>query len=554
MYSTLIVDDEPLMRQYLDKNLSLICPDFYVTGIASDGLEAVELLQKQTFDLVITDIKMPEMDGLKLARHIFDKSPETKVIIISGYNEFEYARLAIKYGVSDYLLKPLSDDNISETLTRMKTELDIQIARRNHILSSSHYLQYSDTEIKSALLSAAITENNEAIQVLYNILKERNLTFMKSYATILLLCIDELHLLLQERRVPENTTYQLELNQRCKAYCNLNDYAIAYDNHGYTVVLLTAENEEDLPVLAKTVYEKIVHTCWNRKQLKILSSFGYGAEDLMKLAASYSSATQALALNLKNAPSPITSNYFISQSKFLNELHTICAALYTDYISKNTNKTLSDLYLYITLFEKEINIAAILRYASYLIRYLAKKCNIRTEHVLSAFRELTNGIDQKLNTDSFHRENVHALFLQVIRVLEHDDVFTLIPEAENIVESAKEFICTHYHQQISLSMVADSLKVNPSYLSDIFHKSIGEPYTKFLTRVRMEQALLLLKSNPNGKVYQIAEKTGFVSAKHFNNVFKKYYGFTPTEYLTRNSSSSCPQCIVPGAKTGDRES
>jgi YesN/AraC family two-component response regulator len=71
MYTTLIVDDEQLMRQYLETNLSLICSDFCVTGIACDGLEAVDLIKKQSFDLVITDIKMPEMDGLNLAKYIF---------------------------------------------------------------------------------------------------------------------------------------------------------------------------------------------------------------------------------------------------------------------------------------------------------------------------------------------------------------------------------------------------------------------------------------------------------------------------------------------------
>ncbi len=126
--------------------------------------------------------------------------------------------------------------------------------------------------------------------------------------------------------------------------------------------------------------------------------------------------------------------------------------------------------------------------------------------------------------------------MQVIIALAQDDLFRLIPENPNVAESAKEYICTHYQEQISLAMVADYLNMNPSYLSDLFHKSMGESYTKFLTRVRMEQALLLLKSNPNEKIYVIAEKTGFVSPKHFNNVFKKYYGFTPTEYIARKNN------------------
>lgn len=534
MYRTLIVDDEPLMRQYLGNNLSEICSDFSVTGIACDGLEAVELLQKQTFDLVITDIKMPEMDGLKLAKYIFDSELRPKVIIISGYNEFEYARLAIKYGVSDYLLKPLSDDDISETLAKIKSELNSEAVKDSPLISINDYDNYTDQEVKAELLSALINGNISTIQLLYNVLQSRKLNFVKSYSAILLFCLDELPLILQEKKVLENTSYKLELNQQCHAFSKLHNYAVTYDEHGYTLLLLTAESEEDISVLANSIHQELLLTYWDRQKPKVIITYGYIVNDMMGLRSSYTAAVEALALSLKNVPSPISSRYYVSQSKFINELNTICDALYSDYISKNANKSLSDLNLYISLFEKEISIAAILRYGSYLIRYLAEKCNIKTDYLVYAFQELMFCIDQSISTNHFDKESIQALYLRVLKVLKYDELFILIPETTKIVESAKEFICIHYHEQISLAIVADSLKVSQSYLSDLFHKSIGEPYTKFLTRVRMEQALLLLKSNPNEKIYKIADKTGFVSAKHFNNVFKKYYGFTPTEYISKN--------------------
>ncbi len=143
-------------------------------------------------------------------------------------------------------------------------------------------------------------------------------------------------------------------------------------------------------------------------------------------------------------------------------------------------------------------------------------------------------IDKNLPANHFDRESIHSLYQQVLKVLAYGDFILPLQETTKMVESAKEFICTHYRESISLAIVADTLNVNPSYLSDLFHKSMGEPYTKFLTRIRMEQALLLLKSNPNEKIYSIAEKTGFVSAKHFNSAFKKFYGCTPTEYICNN--------------------
>lgn len=534
MYTTLIVDDEQLMRQYLGTNLSVICPDFHVTGIASDGLEALELLKKQSFDLVITDIKMPEMDGLSLAKYIHDAELNTKIIIISGYNEFEYARMAIKYGVSDYLLKPLSDANILETLTKMKNVLEVSSSRKNNQVTSNDYDNYTDQEVKSTFLTAIINGSSNTIQLLYSILQIRGITFLSEQSAILLLSLDDLYLLLYNNTPSENTSYKYELNEYCKNYCVNHNLTSAYDNYGNTMILLTAETEEEIIASASSIYNQMQLSFRASDHIKVISSYGYIVRDLMSLNSSYTSALESLTLTLINVASPISSNHFISQSRFLNEIKTISEALYSDYISKNSSKTYSDLYLYILLFQENISINGILKFGTYLIRYLAIKCNIKPEFTIAAFKELTHNIDQWMNNKPPDKEDTHALFLRVLKMLAHDDIITLVPETVKTVESAKEYICTHYHEQISLAQLADYLDVNPSYLSDLFSKNIGEPYTKFLTRIRMEQALLLLKSNPNEKIYKISEKTGFVSAKHFNSVFKKYYGLTPTEFIFKN--------------------
>ena len=537
MYTTLIVDDEQLMRQYLDLNLSSICSDFCVTGIACDGLEALELLQKQSFDLVITDIKMPEMDGLNLAKYIFEAELNTKVIIISGYNEFEYARMALKYGVSDYLLKPLSDASINETLVKMKHVLDIDALRKFEQKPTNTYDNYSHQEVKSALLSAIISGSTSSIQLLYRILENKSITFLQTFSTIMIFSIDDLYLLLYDKTPSENTSYRYKLNQLCKTFCDSHNLTTAYDDYGNTLVLLSADSEVELLAIANSLYDEILHSYQGNDKIKVISSYGYLVKDMMSLVSSYTSALDSLTLTLVNVPSPISSNYFISQSRFLNEVKTVCEALYSDYISKNSSKTHSDLSLYIMLFYENISINTILKFGTYLIRYLSRKCNIKPEYTISAFKVLINNIDQWISTKTIDKSSTLTLFIKALQVLDHDDIFTIIPETTKIVESAKEYICTNYQNQISLVQMADYLKVNPSYLSDLFHKSIGEPYTKYLTRVRMEQAILLMKSNPNEKIYKIAEKAGFISAKHFNTVFKKYYGITPTEFICKSMPS-----------------
>ncbi len=117
MYKALIVDDEPLMREYLFSRLSSIDSDWEAAETASDGIYAISLLKKQHFDAVITDIKMPGMDGLELASYLNDNCPDTYVVILTGYGDFDYAQTAIRLNVFDYLVKPLREEELAATLS-----------------------------------------------------------------------------------------------------------------------------------------------------------------------------------------------------------------------------------------------------------------------------------------------------------------------------------------------------------------------------------------------------------------------------------------------------
>ncbi|MDD3214199.1 MAG: response regulator, partial [Eubacteriales bacterium] len=119
MYRALIVEDEDLMRGYLAEKLNELCPEWEAAATAADGMEAVEKLAHGRFDAVITDIRMPGMDGLELARYIRRTDTEMPILVLSGYDEFDYARAAVRLNVFDYLLKPLNEDELASALTAM---------------------------------------------------------------------------------------------------------------------------------------------------------------------------------------------------------------------------------------------------------------------------------------------------------------------------------------------------------------------------------------------------------------------------------------------------
>lgn len=119
MFTALVVEDEPLMREYLMLHLTSIHGMWKTAGCARDGLEALGQLKAKPFDLVITDIKMPHMDGLELANYIHTNYPDTDIIILTGYSEFDYARAAVRANAADYLLKPLQDVELHKALSKL---------------------------------------------------------------------------------------------------------------------------------------------------------------------------------------------------------------------------------------------------------------------------------------------------------------------------------------------------------------------------------------------------------------------------------------------------
>ena len=148
MYRALIVEDEDLMRDYLAANLTNFCPEWETADIACDGAEALEKLQKENFDGVLTDIRMPVMDGLEMARILREKKKNIPILILSGYDEFDYARTAVRLNISDYLLKPINEEELSAALSLMAIQaasnqrkqgisISVQTAVRNGLVQKA---------------------------------------------------------------------------------------------------------------------------------------------------------------------------------------------------------------------------------------------------------------------------------------------------------------------------------------------------------------------------------------------------------------------------------
>jgi len=530
MYTIMIVDDEPLMLKYLGGNISRIASDWCVTGLASDGLQAVELLQRQNFDLIITDIKMPGMDGLELAKFVYEIYPQTQVVIISGFDDFEYARRAIRCGVSDYLLKPLSDENIAEAL---KKAAAIIIGKDSNKFSDqmvNKMESLTDAELKSDFLNAIIQGNSANIKSMYSTIKKRNISIMEHYACIMTLCVDSAYLLSLGNDYQKIVSEQMWLNQKCmETFQRNSNVIVCYCDFNNTALLVCEKAKNSVEQSAHSIFDEIAYLFEKEFQVKLLGSYGTTVANFLDLQKSYQTSSQSLMLSFVEENSPISPISFISQKTFLNGVNALISSIYSDFISLNESRMRADLSSFFSLSSKLTDQFAPVRLGIYLLYSISQKSKMKEEQLEKAFQQLS----VSLNDTSLilTEKNIIDIFFKSVLALNKDNGFQSKEENSQLVDEAKEYIYSHYSEPISLTLVAEKLGVSSSYLSDLFHKEIGEPYSKFITRVRMEQATTLMRANPGEKIYTLAIQVGFVNAKHFNSVFKKFYNKTPTEFI-----------------------
>lgn len=379
MYHVLIVDDENLMRTYLAQIIPTLCPRFQICGLANDGLEAMELLEHQKFDLVLTDIRMPEMDGLSLAKYIYETSPDTKIIIVSGYNDFEYAKTAIRYHVSDYLLKPLNDQELSNILHTLEKKSAEKIRTPSNFSANT-----SSFELRTKYMEALMEDDSSNSDFLLAELEKRSFPYFDNLGCILVSTIDEADMFLYSNNIYEITTYSLKLNSIIKEYCYNKNMVTYYKADGQTYILLDAADEKTLLTEVCYVYNELSMLVQKKKLPKIIFSSGCSFTDIMNLKYSAHLAYSNIALTLMGAKSPLFFEQSIENKHFINEINNSCQIVYSNLLSSSMDSLQINLRNYCRYMEECLTISSIIRYAVHLLKYIYSRSNIKTQFVKAA--------------------------------------------------------------------------------------------------------------------------------------------------------------------------
>ncbi|MDR1801022.1 MAG: response regulator [Lachnospiraceae bacterium] len=536
MYQVLLVEDEILVREAIASIMDWEACGFSLAGDCANGTEAVEFMQNSPVDVVLTDINMPFMDGMRLSRHIYENYPETRIIIFSGYGEFEFAKQAIQYKVFEYILKPVTADELREVMIRVREKLDADKNREQSFLRmETGYRQYTRNE--SLLIAQELNrlfkgtgERSDAFKELLNY----QISFDKPYYRIGIADVDAYSDMMDtvdsDQRDKDLITFVVE--NICNEILSESKLGSAYRDSDDKVLLVFGE---DASLDGETETFDIEEVC-TQMQDKICEASGMlvsfcvgGKVKSSHLSDSYSWAFKALSLRYARGFGQVlcadkTASLMESElpeTKWLNEIR--------EAYSGDKIETLDDV-----LIEIENKIGD-----SY---WDEKRIKSFMRHVLRLSRTMALEADL-----AFTPTDEYEIF--VTEEKSFRKAFKCVREYASLAagkcmeirqRGAKKIsiLVTKYLQEnysdsgLSLNQVCSHIGVSSSYLCQCYKEETGKTFLEALQEIRMEKAKELLSYSAL-KNYEIAYKVGFADPHYFTVAFKKSTGMTPREYAKR---------------------
>ncbi|WEK56395.1 MAG: response regulator [Candidatus Cohnella colombiensis] len=545
MYQLLIIDDQSILADDLADMLPWQDIGITVVHRAYSAFDAIDIMSEHPIDVVVTDIQMPGMSGLELIAEIRLKWKHTKCILLTGYADFEYTKEAMKLKSSDYLLKPVADDELMGAVSRAVVELEEEWKEISSAQRAKYTLREQLPKLREYLLLDLLTgkQSNHTQEVQRKLIDYEIPFMMKDTVHLMLVRMDDEH-----NRYDGESEALIEYalsNIATEIFADRLHVWHCSDYHGYTVVLLRS---------------KIDPTEYSRSDDELNSWIELRAFELQQLARKYLKIGISILMSKQvEFPNDIALQY---QSSLTNFRHFIGEdrELFVSLAKEPTRgepQLLSELYRLPSLSQlleigqwqaasdklsaifEEIEVhwrnspehilEAYFMIASAIASLIHKNKKWLADTIGEDFHIIANG--RTMNTVNELREwteRVVAQYRNFIHVEEKDSRSTLIHQVQT-------FISKHL-ENASLQSISEHVYLNPSYLSKVYKSETGEGISEYLLRVRMEKASVLL-SQTNERIYEISVMLGYQKPSYFIGLFKKHYGITPQEYRNKIGGS-----------------
>lgn len=521
-YTVLLVDDEEEVFQVIMKKLDWESMGFSIAGYARNGVEALEMAEELQPDVVMTDIKMPYMDGLTLCRKLKELYEKVKVIIFSGFDEFEYAKEAIKIEAEEYILKPINANELREVFERIKTNLDKELDEKRNIDKLRKYYMESLPMLQENFYTSLI-EGRIPEREIPKYVSSYQIDLRGPYYVVTVLHIsmagteNEFLLAVSVKKLAEE---QFGEKYNCKTVTYLGDVLMIAQLSDTESIHRFTDDADKFCKMAKRVCKA-----------RVTAGVGYVCSQPGQIALSYQGAKNAVsyrvlygntrAINIaeiepyENMDEHWEEAYIqkILKKVKMGEPGPLQQAI-AEFTAQMAKTKMSMQNYRIMVMEL---IAEIFRFGN--------NNQINMEEIFGADSDIYNQALSLESTDALGawlEENCKKMQKQVLN--ERQDT------TKSFVKKAVEYVKEHYaDSELSVETICSCLNVSTAYFSTVFKKEMGKTFINYLTDYRMEQALDLLMTK-NEKTYIIAEKVGYSDPNYFSYVFKKQFGMSPSKY------------------------
>lgn len=534
MYKVIIADDEPKVTQLIKSLIDWETLNLELVDIAKDGITAFEMIKTYQPDIVITDIRMPGYDGLELIRMAKGLDPNVGIIIISGYQHFDYAQNAIKYGVEDYLLKPLKKVEINASLAKMIEKFKEKRAQVNEHLLLHQQANDNKHKVRESLMNQLFADRNYDFMQLdrVEVNKEYQFNFHEGQFQAIVVKPD---IYFNE----SNENVHKLVTDMTKKIVEKHLVKFCYDQMVYPseegiICILNYGNEQ------KKHFRKALINIMDEvntlrdlfENLKITISIGSGTNNLNEIGKSVKEAYLLIKDRIVVGSGKIIDNTFKNEQKLLIE--NMLAFDMRREISKSIEiLNMEDLEK--TLLDIEKNISSSGHMTGQTIK------DIVYEILDIVIYELKNCTNIQLSQESILKDfnmkfqmcnkvkDVFELLNMTIKKVITDVVEEKKNQNNRPIREAQKFINEHYPSQITLKEVSTVIGLNATYFSTLFKKETGLNFLEYVTSVRIREAKRLL-SDSKMSVSDVAYEVGYSDLKHFSKQFKKITGLNPSQY------------------------
>lgn len=541
MLKIFLAEDEVIVRETIKRMIPWEELGFELVGEAADGEMALPLLIRQKPDLLITDIKMPFMDGLTLAKLAKKELPELKIVILSGYDDFNYAKQAISIGVEEYLLKPITKNALIERLSEIRSRYEHEKTQKEYYEKFQREMQVYEKNSNRDFFEALVCGSMDMMEV-YKKAEKLGLDIVAEAYNILIFTMNsEEDFSGQKEGYSEWEAESLEM---LEDFFSDNTSAMLFRCNIFSYGVLIKGQKETIDENTRSCIDEIKKILDRKEQKRQwFVAVGESVERLSQLQKSYHSASRAFSqrylygenilyydemelMEHRSGQADTNDNAYLKNVD-VNALNpAILQKFLSNGLQEETENFVKDYFYAIGQEPMES-----LVFRNYVI------LNVRFS-VLSFLKSL--GCD----TEEMEPENTEEILAESGKNIESAITYAkkMISQAitirdqnsgnknRSILKNAVDFIDEHYmDEDISLNTAANVANVSSNHFSALFSQNMGQTFIEYLTTLRMNKAKELLRCT-GMRSSEIAGEVGYKDAHYFSYLFKKTQGMTPSEY------------------------